>query len=279
MMTGVMYRQIAEDLRDQILSGELAERFRRKVESKELAGNPDEPRLPTESELMEQWNASRNTIRDAIRLLAGWGLVETRHGKGTYLVQRINPLITTISDADTGGSGEVDVLVPAGLERRKASASGVRIEVHEIADAPKSAAALQLAAGEQTISRNQRRYIDDTPWSIQTSFYPMSLVERGANRLLSARNIDGGTMAYLRETLGIEQAGWRDTIIVRPPDNDETTFFRLPADGRVSIIETARTAYDQEGNPIRVTVTVYPADRNQFVAYYGDVPETAKSGE
>ena len=33
------------------------------------------------------------------------------------------------------------------------------------------------------------------------------------------------------------------------------------------------TAYDQTGTPIRLTVTVYPTDRNQFVVSVGDVPE------
>jgi len=48
------YRVIADDLR-------------RMIESGELAGGEQ---LPTEIELMEQYEASRNTIRDAIKLLS-----------------------------------------------------------------------------------------------------------------------------------------------------------------------------------------------------------------
>ena len=33
----------------------------------------------------------------------------------------------------------------------------------------------------------------------------------------------------------------------------------------MAVFENFRTSYDQDGHPIRVTVTVYPADRNQFV--------------
>ena len=36
-----------------------------------------------------------------------------------------------------------------------------------------------------------------------------------------------------------------------------------------------RVAYDQDGDPIRVTVTVYRADRNRFVIYDGNVPRSA----
>jgi GntR family transcriptional regulator len=79
-------------------------------------------------------------------------------------------------------------------------------------------------------------------------------------------------VAYLKETLGIKQAGYRDTITVRAPDNVESTFIKLPDDGRISIIETRRTAFDEQGTPVRLTVSVYPADRNQFAVNVGKVP-------
>jgi hypothetical protein len=59
---------------------------------------------------------------------------------------------------------------------------------------------------------------------------------------------------------------------VRAPDNSETAFFKLPEDGRVSVIETRRTAFDEHGTPVRLTVSVYPADRNQFAVNVGEVP-------
>jgi GntR family transcriptional regulator len=52
----------------------------------------------------------------------------------------------------------------------------------------------------------------------------------------------------------------------------EADFFRLPDDGRISIIEIRRTAFDEQGAPIRLTVSVYPADRNQFAVDVGEVP-------
>lgn len=274
-----MYRQIADDLRSKIISGELARDFRNLVRSGELVGDPDEPRLPTESELMEQYGASRNTVRDAIRRLSNWGLVQTRPGRGTFVVQKMSPLVTTLSDPDTGGAGEVDVFEGSEPGRRKARADPVRIEVHVGEPGPHLVGALQPSEDKPVISRHQRRYIDETPWSMQTSFYSMDLVNRGATRLLQGGNITEGTMAYLKKVMGIEQAGWRDSIIVRAPDSEETRFFKLQTDSRVAVIETARTAYDQHGQPIRVTVTVYPADRNQFVAYFGEVPDSARRGE
>jgi GntR family transcriptional regulator len=255
-MPDPMYRQIAEDLRRQIETGVL---------------RPG-AQLRTELELREKYNASRNTVRDAVKSLITRGLVETRPGQGTFVVQKIEPFVTTLSDPDTGGSGEVGLYEPADetVRRRIASASAVRLEIQIAND--QIAYELRVAEGTTVISRHQTRFIDGTPWSMQTSIYPMRLVERGANRLLEAPNIGSGTMEYLQETLGVEQAGWRDTITVRAPDEVETTFFRLPDDGRVSVIETRRTAFDKQGSPVRVTVSVYPADRNRFAANFGDVP-------
>ena len=131
---------------------------------------------------------------------------------------------------------------------------------------------LQLAEPATVVSRHQQRRIDDTPWSLQTSFYPMDLVTRGAPRLVEASDIAEGTVEYLRESAGIRQAGYRDMITVRAPDMHETAFFRLPDDGRISVIEQRRTAYADAGRPFRLTVSVYPADRNQFSFAVGQVP-------
>ena len=62
---------------------------------------------------------------------------------------------------------------------------------------------------------------------------------------------------------------------MRAPNATEADFFKLPSDGRVPMYEITRTAYDGNGVPMRLTLTVYPADRNQFVLNVGDVPEDA----
>jgi len=80
-----MYRQIADDLRAMI-------------ESEELAPGQQ---LQTEIELRDQYGASRNTVRDAIKWLTTLGLVETRPGQGTFVVKKLDPFVTP--RADRGG--------------------------------------------------------------------------------------------------------------------------------------------------------------------------------
>jgi GntR family transcriptional regulator len=257
-----MYRRIAEDLRSKIEAGELARGAQ----------------LPTEIELRDQYDASRNTIRDAIKWLITRGLVETRPGQGTFVVEKITPFVSTLTgDPETGfGGGEDDIYdLEVKATRREPTASVPRVEIQQVSEI--TAPELQLGTGSTVVSRHQSRFIDGTPWSLQTSFYAMSLVTRGANRLIEASDIEEGTVSYLLKTLGIDQAGWRDMIVVRAPNQIETAFFRLPDDGRVSVVETRRTTFDSHGMPVRLTVSVYPADRNQFAVNVGKVPDKITS--
>ncbi len=254
-MPDPMYRQIAEDLRQKIESGKLSQGTQ----------------LPTELELREQYDASRNTVRDAVKLLITRGLVETRPGQGTFVVEKIDPFVTTL-DLETGfgdrGGAAYEFEVAA--RSRKSSTPEPRVEIQQASGT--TAAELQLTEGAQVVSRHQPRYIDGTPWSLQTSFYPMSLVEQGATKIIQAVDMPDGVVNYVEKTLGIKQVGWRDKIVVRAPNATETAFFRLPDDGRVAVFEISRTAFDDSGKPLRLTVTVYPADRNQFVINVGNVP-------
>ena len=245
-MSEPMYRQIADDLRHQIESGALA------------SGQ----QLKSEVELREEYGAagvvSRNTVRDAIKLLVARGLVETRPGQGTFVMRKVQPFVTTLTgDPEGGGAGEGD-----GVQIRDSAQW-----TNPRGDTPSGRGPGRLRSscftatargGPQVISRHQERKIDGTPWSLQTTFYPMEFVTRGATQLLMAENFKEGMVKTLEANLGIKQVGWRDTIIARPPDGYERAFFGLSDKGLVAIIEFRRTSYDENGKPIRFTVTVFP---------------------
>jgi DNA-binding GntR family transcriptional regulator len=256
-MANPMYRQIAEDLRAQIESGEL----------------PPGSQLPTELELREQYNASRNTVRDAIKWLTNLDLVETRPGQGTFVTEPRTPFVTTLSgDPLTGlGGGEGNLfLAEVSAAHRKPKNSPVQVEIQNAT--AEIAARLRVSEGTDLVLRHERRFIDGTPYSMQTSYYPMELADRGAKELRTAGNIEQGTVEYLREILGIKQVGYRDWITVRAPNATEADFFKLPQDGRIAMYEVFRTAFDGNQVPMRLTVTVYPTDRNQFIFNIGTVP-------
>jgi len=248
------YRRIAEELRQRIDSGEFAHGAQ----------------LPTELELRRRYDASRNTVRDAVKWLIGRGLVETRPGQGTFVVDRIEPFHMVI---DISGHGLDNFIAEVAALSRTPTVSVPRVEIHQATGVV--ASELQVPEGSSVVSRFQQRYIDGMAWSLQTTYYPMSLVEQGAVNLIRAVDMPEGVISYLETTLGIKQVGWRERIKVRPPDPAEAVFFRLPDDGRVAVFATMRTPFDESGRPLRLRMTVYPADRNQLVLNVGRVPPDA----
>jgi GntR family transcriptional regulator len=249
-MTTPMYREIADALRQQIEDGEF-----------------DSGKLPTEQDLQHQYGASRNTIRDAIRQLTTLGLVETKPGQGTFVIPKAEPfLIALTGDPKTAVDYTSSVHGKAG----KASASPIQVEIQEASE--DVAAGLWVAPGTEVVSRHRKRFIDGDPWALETSFYLGEFADRGADRLRKARDIEDGTVRYLKEAIGILQVGYRDWVTVRSPNANEAEFFKLPPDGRVAVYEMFRTAFDGNEQPIRLTVTVFRADRNQFIIDVGNVP-------
>ena len=64
-----LYDQVFDQIKDMIRSGTYC------------AGD----QLPSEKELMERMGVSRVTVRQALRLLADAGIIETRKGKGSIV--------------------------------------------------------------------------------------------------------------------------------------------------------------------------------------------------
>lgn len=247
-----MYRFIADDLRARIDDGRL------------------EPgvKLSTEGELSLEYNASRNTVREAIRRLTDEGLLESRPGQGTFVAQQVDPFVTILTaDPKTGfGGGEgASYLSKVREEHRVPRNTIPRVEV-----VPATAAIarlLDIPPGSQVVSRSQDRYIDEIPWSRQTTFYLMDFIKKGASDLLMAIDIEGGTMQYLADEIGVRQTGYRDWITGRLATEDEQAFFKISHNA--AVIADSRVAFDQNNTPMRLTVTIFPVDRNQLVVNVG----------
>ena len=82
-------------------------------------------RIPTEMELADQFEVSRNTLREAIRALVHAGLLQTRQGSGTYVCSS-----SVLEAAIRKRVGRADVLdtleVRHALEREAALLAAVR---------------------------------------------------------------------------------------------------------------------------------------------------------
>lgn len=91
-------------------------------------------RLPTEPELAAELGISRNTMREAMRVLAFSGLIEIRQGDGSYLRSMTDPLGTmralshcTLEQAqETRQILEVEAIGLAALRRTQDDLKGLR---------------------------------------------------------------------------------------------------------------------------------------------------------
>jgi GntR family transcriptional regulator len=250
-----MYQQIADAIRRQIEDGEL-ERGQQ---------------LPTELELREKFGASRNTVRDAIKRLSALNLVESKPGRGTFVTLKVEPFVITMSaDPEAGFGGEGSMYVDqVSAAHRVSRSSQPQVEMQVPPEEVRLR--LRLSEGSQTVLRHQQRFIDEIPWSLEASYYPMEFITRGATRLLLANKIEHGAVEYLDQVLGIRQVSYRDWITARQPDEYEQRFFGTAHDTAVFVLY--RTAFDQHKEPMRVMVSTFPADRNQFIYDVGkDLP-------
>ena len=100
------YQQVADQLRELILTGALA------------TGD----RLPTEAELTTNFGVSRSTVREALRLLASQGLITTLRGTtgGTFVAQVRADEVSQYLEASIGlMSGGDEMSVTEMLEARE----------------------------------------------------------------------------------------------------------------------------------------------------------------
>lgn len=252
-----MYQQVVDGLRRQIESDEL---------------RPGSL-LPSDFDLSDKYQVSRSTVREAIRRLVSLGLVETRQGSGTFVARKIEPFVTDLApdlEAGIAGGGEEGRTYPTTVAADKRKVTSPQIAV--LPCPADIAERLRINPGTQVISRYQERSIEDTLWSLQTSYYPFEWA-RDAPRLLMAEDIEQGTINYLAETLGFTQAGYEDSITARSANNNEQQLFSVSSGAAMFVLY--RTAFTADGRVTRVTVTVCPADRNQFRYSYGAVARSA----
>lgn len=102
---------------------ELQERIKRLILDQRLASGAP---LPTEPELMEHLGASRNSVREALKALQAMGIVEIRHGFGTYVgPMTLAPMIEGLAFRTVAGHYRGEDSLLQLLELREAVEAGL----------------------------------------------------------------------------------------------------------------------------------------------------------
>jgi GntR family transcriptional repressor for pyruvate dehydrogenase complex len=134
------------------LSQAISHKLQELIAQRRLEGGD---KLPSERELAVALEVSRSAIREAMRLLEGLGIIQVRHGKGVYVLERQSLPLTDLSQLDSPGKL---VLLRQALEARRT----VDVEVARIAarealpeDLERIARNLDAAEGEPLASRRK----------------------------------------------------------------------------------------------------------------------------
>ncbi|MFJ4278876.1 FadR/GntR family transcriptional regulator [Streptomyces massasporeus] len=102
---------------------DLQERIKKLIIDRRLASGAP---LPTEPELMEHLGASRNSVREALKALQAMGIVEIRHGFGTYVgPMSLAPMIEGLAFRTVAGHYRGEDSLLQLLELREAVETGL----------------------------------------------------------------------------------------------------------------------------------------------------------
>lgn len=240
-----VFRQIADALRGQILTGRYGEGAQ----------------LPSERDLTEQYAVARGTARQALAVLKAEGLVETGHGRGAF-VRRRPPLRRLAHDRFARrhrADGKAAFLA-------EAETSGVVAGVEVIKVGRERAPAgiaerLGVPPAQRVLVRRRRYLADGLPVELATSYLPWDLV--AGTPITKDNPGPGGIYARLEEA-GHRLARFTEDVRARMPTPEEAQMLRMAVG--VPVFDLLRLAYDTEERVVEACDTVMAADR--FILSY-----------
>lgn len=228
------------------------------------AGRPEPgERLPAETALLERFGVSLPTLRQAISVLRTEGLLEARHGVGTFV--KVSRRRQRRSRSRYGRARDDRRLLTADLEHRIVFAG--REEA-----LPHIAEAMGVAAGTEVVVR--RRHLHDAVGGeleeIGASYLPLDVA--GGTYLEEPAVVPNALFLCVEELTGQSYTYGRDTWVSRGPSPEESDAFRLGVGA--AVVHVVHTATSADGTVLEVSESVWPADRIMLIDEY-DIPSEA----
>lgn len=166
-----MYHEVAEEIIQDILANKYVDK------------------LPTEKELVEQYQVSRNTIRKALDVVFAHGLLRRVRGSGYYIIKK--PLQSqTVLNLSIGF--DKNSMVSGGPLRSK-------VVVFDVIEADEELARRgNVAVGEKIYQVVRLRYLKDKLYSLEESYFPRAVVP-----FLSQESVEHSIFGFLKEAYQI----------------------------------------------------------------------------
>ncbi|MFG2861239.1 GntR family transcriptional regulator [Streptomyces sioyaensis] len=240
------YLQIADDLAQQIRSGVLA---------------PGE-KVPSESELMTRYNVSQGTARKAVAELRPTGLIDTHHGKGSF-VKSQPPVRRKSSDRFRRSHRKAGKAAYLAESEQAGKTPSVTVLYIGPTEAPEEIAErLDVPAGAKVLARRRLYFSNGTPTEEATSYLPWDIA-KDIPELFEENPGGGGIYARLEDN-GHTLKEFTETVRARLATKQETSALSLSPGSPV--IHLTRNAESENGRVVEVCDTIMAAD--QFVLDY-----------
>ena len=167
--------------------------------------------LPTERQLMEEYQASRVSIRKAIDELVELDLIEKKQGSGTYIKQKeivhmMQPLRSGVESSQEIGQ----------------SITSEVIEFSIIYPDTEIAQRLKISTTDRVYRTKRVRKINDRPQIIEESFMPVALFPE-----LTIRVLEHSKFNYIEEKLGMQIEGSYQEFSPILPDKEEELLLNI----------------------------------------------------
>ncbi|WP_432829348.1 GntR family transcriptional regulator [Dactylosporangium sp. CA-092794] len=209
---------------------------------------PPDAKLPSETELMEEFGASRTIVVRALDLLRQDGWIYSRQGKGRFSQgkppepQRVPQHVSALLAAEVDGRVRV-------LDAREAAAP------------TRAAWALGVQEGAPVMVRRWLVSVDEVgPVELGTAYVPLDLA--AGTGVGSVEPLREGLARHLADRAGLELDHATQRISARPATVEES---RLLEVGKRECMLTALLAvYDRQQRPVLALDVVMPPSRHEL---------------
>ena len=236
---GALYQQVAAAIREAILSGEF---------------EPDSL-LPSEAQLMTRYGVSRPTVRNAIAALRAEGLIDVRHGKGSFVRASGQPHLTI--ERRISRTAEGKFVMPNGDIWQEAEEPST-YRTHTTKDTGRL---LQLDE-EEALFGCDRLLIDPGTGTraMHRTLIPFEVAD--GIPMLAEEPCKRPAAIYRWLTEDGHKLTWTETVRARMPLPDERTTLKLP--DATPILHVARVTHDTDERPLFLEELRFGADRAEL---------------
>lgn len=228
--------QIASYLRERILDGEI---------------EPD-GQLPSSRELLAQFGAAAQTIKNAMSTLEAEGLVYTRRGAGVFARRHPQRTMTPAEYKQPPTDGSKYQWITAANSKGLDGRSEL-LDVTEVEPPALVRQAFMLAKGETALLRRQVLYLapqdgdqEEQPCELVEVYIPLNLAE--GTPIMERRRIKGGTGRVLLEA-GFPSLRCVDKVTARWPTPQQQKALKLPT--KLPVLRQFRVTYSVDDRPIQ----------------------------